>query len=63
MYTPFIIFLAIIVGLFVLAVSLTRPKRAGSMLGTILVLAMVGAIAVFSVTWFLSGESLRSLLN
>ena len=60
---PFITFLAIIVGLFLLAVSLTRPKQAGSMLGPILVLAMVGAIAIFGVTWFLSGDSLRELLN
>lgn len=63
MYTPAIIFIAIIAGLFVLAVSLTRPKRAGAMLGTILVLGMVGAIAVFGLTWFLSGESLQFLLN
>ena len=62
-YTPFIIFLAIIVVLFILAVSLNNPKRAGSMLGTILVLGMAGTIAIFGVTWFLSGESLRSLLN
>jgi hypothetical protein len=62
-YTPAIIFLAVIAGLFVLAVSLTRPKRAGAMLGSILVLGVVGAIAVFGLTWFLSGETLRTLLN
>lgn len=33
------------------------------MLGSILLLGMVGAVAVFGLTWFLSGETLRMLLN
>lgn len=62
-YTPFLILLLIVIFCIVLGKILISPKGAGSLLGHMLTGLALACVVIFSVTWFLSGDSIRSMLN